>query len=50
MAPERVASAASRAKLEQAVLVMPSASLAREGSLGFDVLRSAVLDPVYQLK
>ena len=50
MAPERVASAASRSKLEQAVLVIPPASPAREGSLGFDVLRGAVLDPVYQLK
>ena len=50
MAPERVASAASRSKLEQAVLVIPPASPAREGSLGFDVLRAAVLDPAYQLK
>ena len=50
MAPERVASAASRARLEQAVLVMAPASPARDGSLGLDVLRAAILDPAYQLK
>lgn len=50
MAPERVASAAARAKLEHAVLVMPPTSPARDGSLGLDVLRAVVLDPAYQLK
>lgn len=50
MAPERVAAPAARAKLEQAVLVVPPTSPARDGSLGLDALRAIVLDPAYQLK
>ncbi|HYM48208.1 MAG TPA: DUF1800 domain-containing protein [Burkholderiaceae bacterium] len=50
MAPERIAAPAARAKLEQAVLVVPASSTARDGSLGLDALRQIVLDPAYQLK
>jgi uncharacterized protein (DUF1800 family) len=50
MAPERVATAAARSSLEQSLLVTSPTSPAREGSLGLDVLRAAILDPAYQLK
>ena len=50
LAPERVVAPGARTKLEQVVLVVPSTSPAREGTLGLDALRSIVLDPAYQLK
>ena len=50
LAPERVVAPGARTKLEQAVLVVPATSPAREGSLGLDALRAIVLDPAYQLK
>jgi uncharacterized protein (DUF1800 family) len=50
LAPERPLSAASRARLEGAVLVLPPTARAGDGSLALDALRAAVLDPAYQLK
>lgn len=50
LAPERVVAPGARTNLEQAVLVIPPTSPAREGSLGLDALRAIVLDPAYQLK
>ncbi len=50
LAPERVVPAGARAKLEQAMLMIPATSPARDGSLGLDALRAVVLDPAYQLK
>ena len=50
MAPERVAIPASRAKLEQMLLVVPPTAATGEGVLGLDALRATLLDPAYQLK
>jgi uncharacterized protein (DUF1800 family) len=50
LALERVVAPGARERLEQAVLAMPAASPARDGSLGLDALRAIVLDPAYQLK
>ena len=50
LAPERVVAPGARERLEQAVLAVPAASPARDGSLGLDALRAIVLDPAYQLK
>ncbi|MEP6607883.1 MAG: DUF1800 domain-containing protein [Burkholderiaceae bacterium] len=50
MAPERMVAPAARAKLEQALLVVPPSAAPRDGTLGLDALRAIVLDPAYQLK
>ena len=50
LAPEKPLSARARARLEAAVLVLPPATPGADGALALDVLRGAVLDPVYQLK
>jgi uncharacterized protein (DUF1800 family) len=50
IAPERAADAAARLALEQALLPQPPLLPSAEGTLGLDLLRAVLADPVYQLK